>query len=58
MLTVTVDDGRMFAYKGLEQDFLPLEDKSRMLCMVFERPTSESRIVNCEGGKSSPLCRK
>jgi multidrug efflux pump subunit AcrB len=35
-----------FAYKGLEQDFLPLEDKSRMFCMVFTPNGSTSEFTD------------
>ena len=35
-----------FAYKGLEQDFLPLEDKSRMFCIVFTPNGSTSEFTD------------
>jgi len=35
-----------FAYKGLEQDFLPLEDKGRMFCIVFTPNGSTSEFTD------------
>jgi hydrophobe/amphiphile efflux-1 (HAE1) family protein len=57
MLMVTV--GTMvvmfFAYKGLEQDFLPLEDKSRMFCIVFTPNGSTSEFTDRQLQKAEKI---
>ncbi len=57
MLVVTV--GTMvimfFAYKGLEQDFLPLEDKSRMFCIVFTPNGSTSEFTDRQLQKAEKI---
>ncbi len=44
-----------FAYKGLEQDFLPLEDKSRMFCMVFTPNGSTSEFTDRQLQKAEKI---
>src|SRR5207244_8261361 len=57
MLAVTL--GTMvvmfFAYKGLEQDFLPLEDKSRMFCIVFTPNGSTSEFTDRQLQKAEKI---
>src|ERR1043165_8753971 len=46
MVTLGTMVAMLFAYKGLEQDFLPLEDKSRMFCLVFTPNGSTSEFTD------------
>ncbi|PYJ06156.1 MAG: hypothetical protein DME25_07135, partial [Verrucomicrobia bacterium] len=48
MLAITVSTLvlMVFAYRGLEQDFLPLEDKSRMFCLVLTPNGSTSEFTD------------
>ena len=45
----------LFAYKGLEQDFLPLEDKSRMFCIVFTPNGSTSEFTDRQLQKAEKI---
>ena len=44
-----------FAYRGLEQDFLPIEDKSRMFCMVFTPNGSTSEFTDRQLQKAEKI---
>jgi multidrug efflux pump len=57
MLLVTVGTVvvMFFAYKGLEQDFLPLEDKSRMFCLVFTPNGSTSEFTDRQLQKAEKI---
>jgi len=44
-----------FAYKGLEQDFLPLEDKSRMFCILFTPNGSTSEFTDRQLQKAEKI---
>ncbi|MCW5551059.1 MAG: efflux RND transporter permease subunit [Verrucomicrobiae bacterium] len=57
MLMVTLGTiGIMFlAYRGLEQDFLPLEDKSRMFCIVFTPNGSTSEFTDRQLRKAEAI---
>jgi multidrug efflux pump len=57
MLLVTVGTvvAMFFAYKGLEQDFLPIEDKSRMFCMVFTPNGSTSEFTDRQLQKAEKI---
>jgi len=57
MLLVTVGTVvvMVFAYKGLEQDFLPLEDKSRMFCMVFTPNGSTAEFTDRQLQKAEKI---
>lgn len=43
------------AYRGLEQDFLPLEDKSRMFCIVFTPNGSTSEFTDRQLRKAEKI---
>src|SRR6266545_5063004 len=57
MLLVTLGTmvAMFFAYQGLEQDFLPLEDKSRMFCMVFTPNGSTSEFTDRQLQKAEKI---
>jgi multidrug efflux pump len=57
MLLVTVATlvVMVFAYKGLEQDFLPLEDKGRMFCIVFTPNGSTSEFTDRQLQKAEAI---
>lgn len=57
MLNVTVATVvvMVFAYKALEQDFLPLEDKSRMFCIVFTPNGSTSEFTDRQLRKAEKI---
>ena len=55
MVTVGTVVVMVFAYKGLEQDFLPLEDKSRMFCMVFTPNGSTSEFTDRQLQKAESI---
>jgi len=44
-----------FAYRALEQDFLPLEDKSRMFCIVFTPNGSTSEFTDRQLQKAEKI---
>src|SRR5438034_8260372 len=55
MVTLGTMVAMFFAYKGLEQDFLPLEDKSRMFCMVFTPNGSTSEFTDRQLQKAEKI---
>src|ERR1041385_7108883 len=57
MLGVTVATvvAMFFAYNALEQDFLPLEDKSRMFCIVFTPNGSTSDFTDRQLQKAEKI---
>ncbi len=55
MVTVGTVVAMFFAYKALEQDFLPLEDKSRMFCIVFTPNGSTSEFTDRQLQKAEKI---
>jgi len=55
MVTVGTVVVMVLAYKGLEQDFLPLEDKGRMFCMVFTPNGSTSEFTDRQLQKAEKI---
>ena len=55
MVTIGTVVVMFFAYKGLEQDFLPLEDKSRMFCIVFTPNGSTSEFTDRQLQKAEKI---
>lgn len=55
MITVGTLVAMFFAYKALEQDFLPLEDKSRMFCIVFTPNGSTSEFTDRQLQKAEKI---
>ncbi len=55
MVTVGTVVTMVFAYQALEQDFLPLEDKSRMFCMVFTPNGSTSEFTDRQLQKAEAI---
>ena len=55
MVTVGTVVVMVFAYKGLEQDFLPLEDKGRMFCMVFTPNGSTAEFTDRQLQKAEKI---
>ncbi|MBE0542970.1 MAG: efflux RND transporter permease subunit [Verrucomicrobia bacterium] len=55
MVTLATIAVMFLAYKGLEQDFLPLEDKSRMFCIVFTPNGSTSEFTDRQLQKAEAI---
>ncbi len=55
MVTLATIVAMFFAYKGLEQDFLPLEDKGRMFCVVFTPNGSTSEFTDRQLQKAEKI---
>src|SRR6185436_8810100 len=55
MVTLGTMIAMFFAYKGLGQDFLPLEDKSRMFCLVFTPNGSTSEFTDRQLQKAEKI---
>lgn len=55
MVTLATMAVMALAYKGLEQDFLPLEDKSRMFCIVFTPNGSTSEFTDRQLKKAEAI---
>jgi multidrug efflux pump len=55
MVTVGTMVAMFFAYKALEQDFLPLEDKSRMFCIVLTPNGSTSEFTDRQLQKAEKI---
>ncbi|MSU58074.1 MAG: efflux RND transporter permease subunit [Pedosphaera sp.] len=55
LVTVATVVVMVLAYKGLEQDFLPLEDKGRMFCLVFTPNGSTSEFTDRQLQKAEKI---
>jgi hydrophobe/amphiphile efflux-1 (HAE1) family protein len=55
MITAGTLVAMFFAYKALEQDFLPLEDKSRMFCIVYAPNGSTSEFTDRQLQKAEKI---
>jgi len=55
MVTVGTIVMMLFAYKALERDFLPLEDKGRMFCIVFTPNGSTSEFTDRQLQKAEKI---
>lgn len=54
-VTLATVAAMFFAYKGLDQDFLPLEDKGRMFCMVFTPNGSTAEFTDRQLQKAEQI---
>jgi hydrophobe/amphiphile efflux-1 (HAE1) family protein len=55
LVTVGIFGVMNFAYRGLEQDFLPQEDKSRMFCLVLTPNGSTSEFTDRQLRKAEKI---